>query len=546
MNLKRTHNNSAPNSAAYDYIIVGAGSAGCVLANRLSSNSANRVLLLEAGDPDTKREIAIPGAYGMLHRSEVDWGFSTEPQTELNNRKIYLPRGKTLGGCSSTNAMVYVRGNKADYDHWASLGNEGWSYDEVLPFFKKSECNQVFNDEYHSQQGLLNVDFQEGYPSLFADAFLEACQEKGIPLNKDYNGKNQAGAGLFQFTIKKGERHSTAAVFLRPAMKRQNLQVITQAHCKKVLIEESRAVGVEFLQNSKFSTKVFANKEVILSAGAFQSPQLLMLSGIGSAEELKNWGIEVKKNLPGTGKNLQDHLIVLVSSLSTLQLGLNHHLKLGNRLRDALRYYFHRKGVLTCSILEAVAFLSVNGSAHPNFQFHFSPIQLGSDYSTDIYNINTFPKKDGYSIAATLLNPKSRGFVGLRSGNPLDAPLIQPNFFSHKEDLETVFWGMKKALEVMKANAFTPLRKSINFPQDQSDQGIIEHIKKSVETVYHPAGTCKMGSDEMAVVNDKLQVHGIRGLRVVDASIMPTVVSGNTNAPTIMIAEKAADMILQN
>tara|TARA_B100000780_G_scaffold43732_1_gene27150 strand:- start:1821 stop:3425 length:1605 start_codon:yes stop_codon:yes gene_type:complete len=529
----------------YDYIIIGAGSAGSVLANRLSENSLNKVLLIEAGGPDSKMEIDIPAGYGNLHRSKVDWGFSTEPQKYVNNRRIYLPRGKTLGGSSSTNAMAYVRGNKSDFDHWDDLGNKGWSYDQVLPYFIKSENNEDINNQYHGKNGLLNVTFAKGFQTPYAQAFLDACAEIGIPKTDDYNGKKQKGAGLFQFTIKNGKRHSTATAFLKPAMKKSNLKVLTWARAKQILIEGNRAVGVEFQTKSGKIQKEYAKKEVILSAGTFQSPQILMLSGIGDAQELKTHGIQVKKELPGVGKNLQDHLIVLVSSTSKKQQGFNHLLKPFHQFVGALNYFINKKGPMTCSILEATAFFEVNDSTTPNLQFHFSPIHIGNDYIPDVYNPKTYPKTDGYSVVPTLLKPKSRGFVGLKSSSFLDDPIIQPNFLSHEDDLKILVTGTKKALDVLNANAFSPYRKENIMPKDKSDEGIIEHIKKSLETVYHPVGSCKMGSDKMSVVDNTLKVHGIDGLRVVDASIMPIIVSGNTNAATIMIAEKAAEMILQ-
>lgn len=504
------------------------------------------MLLLEAGGRDSKMEIGIPAAYGNLHRSEIDWGFSTEPQTHINNRSIYLPRGKTLGGSSSTNAMAYVRGNRADYDEWAALGNQGWSYNEVLPYFKKSEKNENIDNDYHGNKGLLNVSFPKYFQTPYAQAFVDACSETGIPKTNDYNGEKQEGASLFQFTIKDGRRHSCATAFLKPAMSRPNLIVITGAKAKQILLEGNKATGIEYLVGKTSIKKAYATKEVIVSAGAFQSPQLLMLSGIGDAEELRSHGIAVKKELPGVGKNLQDHLFIAISSLAKQQKGFNHRLKPLNKLVDLIKYHFTHKGPWSCSILEAVAFFSVNGSKTPNLQFHFAPIQIGNDYKTDIYNPKTYPTVDGYSVASTLLKPKSRGFVGLKSANPLDAPLVQPNFLSDHDDLRTLVAGSKKALEVLNANAFNPYRESINNPVDQSEIGIIKHIKKAVETIYHPVGTCKMGNDPMAVVNDHLKVHGVEALRVVDASIMPTIVAGNTNAPTIMIAEKAADMILEN
>ncbi|MBZ5855505.1 GMC family oxidoreductase [Flavihumibacter profundi] len=533
------------NRERFDYIIIGAGSAGCVLANRLSENPANKVLLLEAGGPDKKMEIGIPAAYGNLHRSEVDWGFSTEPQSHINNRRIYLPRGKTLGGCSSTNAMAYVRGNHADYDEWESLGNKGWGYKDVLPYFKKSEHNEDITNDYHGKDGALNITFAKYFQTPFAHAFVDACIELGIPENNDYNGAKQEGAGLFQFSIKNGKRHSTATAFLKPVLNRTNLTVITKAMVKEILIDGNRATGLEYITSNNNSRKVYASKEIILSAGAFQSPQLLMLSGIGDAETLKRQGITIKKELPGVGKNLQDHLFFFVSGISKQQEGFNHHLKPLNQVADLVKYMVSHKGVLTCSPLEAVAFLGINGDSNVNLQFHFVPLHVGNDYKADVYNPATYPKRDGFSILPTLIKPKSRGYIGLKSAYPGDAPLIQPNFLSEEDDLKTLVAGAKKALEVLNANAFSPYLHSISAPMDQSEAGIIEHIKKSVETVYHPVGTCKMGNDTMSVVDDQLQVHGIEGLRVADASIMPTIVAGNTNAAVIMIAEKAADILLR-
>ena len=528
----------------FDYIIIGAGSAGCVLANRLSENPANSVLLLEAGGRDTKLEIKIPAAYGNLHRTEVDWGFSTEPQAHINNRRMYLPRGKALGGSSSTNAMAYVRGNAADYDEWAALGNSGWGYADVLPYFKKSEHNEDLKNEYHGQGGLLNVTHAKYFQTPYAQAFVDACKEIGLPENYDYNGASQDGAGLFQFTIKNGRRHSVATAFLKPALTRPNLTVITQARAKQILIENDRATGVEYIAANGSLVKMYANKEVILSAGSFQSPQILMLSGIGNDEDLKAKNIEVKKILRGVGKNLQDHLFFFVSSLSQQQEGFNHHLKPLNQIVDLVQWLITHKGALTVSPLEAYAFFAINNAPNVNFQFHFAPLHISNGDNVDVYNTKTYPTKDGYTILPSLVKPKSVGYVGLKTTNPLDSPLIQPNFLSEEEDLQTLVTGTKKALEVMKAQAFSRYKKSIIAPTDETEAGIIAHIKKTVETIYHPTGTCKMGSDEMAVVNDKLQVHGIEGLRVVDASIMPTIIAGNTNAAVIMIAEKAADLIL--
>ncbi|GHB85313.1 GMC family oxidoreductase [Persicitalea jodogahamensis] len=529
----------------FDYIIVGAGSAGCVLANRLSADPAVTVLLLEAGGPDRKMEIHIPAAYAKLNRTEVDWGYSTEPQEHVLNRRLYLPRGKTLGGSSSINAMAYVRGNRADYDEWAALGNPGWSYEEVLPYFVRSEHNEQITNQYHGHDGELNVTFAQRYQTPVAEAFVAACVENGLPENRDYNGAEQRGAGLLQFTIKNQKRHSASAAFLRPVMSRPNLTIITHALTERIIVQNDRAVGVVFRSARSGQQEAMASKEVILSAGVFNSPQLLMLSGVGDAEMLKANGIAVKKHLPGVGQNLQDHLFFPITTLSKIPL-INNELTLPRQLRGFLQYTLFKSGPLTISPLEAVAFLKVTDSPDPvDMQFHFSPVHLGRDYVADLYDLDTLPRTGGYMVMPILLKPKSRGYVSLKSANAADAPRIQPNFFSEEDDLKMLLAGTKKALEIVQAKAFDDYRQEIIAPPDlSSEEALILHIKKSLETVYHPVGTCKMGVDEGAVVDEKLRVRGIEGLRVVDASIMPRIVAGNTNAVAIMIGEKGADMIL--
>lgn len=528
----------------YDYIIIGAGSAGCVLANRLSEDSNTSVLLLEAGGKDTKAELAIPGAYGKLMKTEVDWGFSTVPQQHVNNREIYLPRGKTLGGCSSTNAMAYVRGHKEDFNDWEKLGNKGWGYTDVLPYFIKSENNEQISNKYHGKGGELNVTFAQNFRTPLADAFVKGCVEKGIKENKDYNGAEMEGAGLFQFTIKDVKRHSTATAFLNPVKDRKNLKVITNASTQKIIIENNKAVGVEYLSGKK-TEKVFCNKEVILSAGSFGSPQILMLSGIGDADELKKVGVPVMKNIPGVGKNLQDHLFYGVTCLCNQKISLNSYVPALPKLGALMKYLFLKKGPFTISLLEAVAFLKLDKNLdRPNLQFHFAPVQIGNDGKTDFYDVTTFPSEDGFAILPTILKPASRGYVALRSAKPTDPLIIQPNFLEKEEDRQVLIKGYYKAKEVLMSDAFKPYRISMNFPlDDSSDEKVLEHIKANLETVYHPVGTCKMGNDAMAVVDENLKVIGIEGLRVADASIMPTIVSGNTNAACIMIGEKAADLI---
>ncbi|RMG78649.1 MAG: choline dehydrogenase [Bacteroidetes bacterium] len=535
--------------ATFDYIIIGAGSAGCVLANRLSENPSNRVLLLEAGGPDSNPLIHLPGAYCDLFRTKNDWSFWTEPQTHLGNRRIYLPRGKVLGGSSSINAMAYVRGNRGDYDDWEKAGNPGWGYASVLPYFKKSEHFEqieTVDKRYNRQGGELHVTRRTPFVTPYGDAFVEAGKAVGIPENNDYNGADQTGVMRLQFNIKNGRRHSAVDAFLKPALKRANLTARTHAHVQKIILKNDRAVGVEYLKGRQ-SVRVEAAKEVIVSAGAFQSPQILMLSGIGHPDELKKHGIECHRELPGVGQNLQDHLFYSVSASATNSEGINHYIPFHKRLVPLGQFLFKKSGPFTMSPLEAGIFMNIDdpSAARANFQFHFAPMHVGKGYDYDMYDLSTYPTHDGFTILPSLLNPESRGFVGLRSSNPMDAPLIQPNFLEKEKDLRQLIAGGKLALEILHQSAFAPHLKEILAPPDyQSDDAWAEHIRRSVETIYHPVGTCKMGTDDLAVVDAELRVRGIEGLRVADASIMPTIVTGNTNAPVYMIAEKAADLVL--
>ena len=534
----------------FDYIIIGGGSAGCVLASRLSENPAIKVALLEAGSADSNVLIHCPAGLALLAQTgAANWGFETTPQAGLNGRKGYQPRGKVLGGSSSINAMVYMRGHKVDYDHWAEQGNPGWSHADVLPYFKKAENNERTFDakdaSFHGTGGPLNVmDLRS--PSKYGPIFIEAGKQAGHPESKDFNGAEQHGLGMHQVTHKNGERWSAAKAYLTPHLARPNLTVITSAHTTRILTQDKRAVGVEYRHGNE-TKQIKASKEVLLCAGALQSPQILMLSGIGAAAQLQQHGIAVVHDLPGVGENLHDHIdIVQVVNAPHLKDLFGVSLSgLVQAIKGIFEWRKHRTGMLTTNFAEAGGFIKTSpDESTPDLQFHFVIGKL-----VDHGRKPTFGH--GYSSHVCLMRPKSRGRVTLASANPLAAPLIDPNFLADPDDMRRMVQGFKQMRTILSQPALAGYRgqELATTAHAKTDAEIETVIRNYGDTIYHPVGTCRMGplegplSNPLNVVDSELRVHGFSGLRVVDASIMPRIVAGNTNAPVIMIAEKAADMI---
>jgi choline dehydrogenase len=526
----------------FDYVIVGAGSAGCVLANRLSADGKNSVLLLEAGPKDTNLWIHVPLGYGRLFKEKsVNWMYQTEPEPELGGRQVFQPRGKVLGGSSSINGLLYVRGQHEDYDRWRQRGNAGWGYDDVLPYFKKAEDQQRGADKYHGAGGPLPVsDWRHADP--LSEAFVVAAAETGIPTNPDFNGASQEGAGFFQTTTRRGRRASTAFSYLRPAKGRGNLRVETSALAQRILFEGRHARAVEYRQQGRLRS-ARARKEILVSSGAYNSPQLLQLSGVGPADLLKAHGIDVVLDAPGVGNDLQDHmqvrLVTRCAQRVTLNDIVNHPVR---RIMAGAQYAAFRRGPLTIAAGTSGAFFKTNPRlATPDIQIHFLP------FSTDKMGekLHSF---SGFSASVCQLRPESRGSLRIKSADPTVPPEIRINYLATETDRAAFVDGIKILRKILAAPALKPysVEEVHPGPKVTSDEELLNYCRRTGSTVYHPTSTCRMGNDPLAVVDQRLKVRGIEGLRVVDASIMPDLMSGNTNAPTIMIAEKASDMIRED
>ncbi len=533
----------------FDYIVVGAGSAGCVLAGRLSEDPATRVLLLEAGPADRSLWIHLPIGYGKTMWSPTyNWRFETDPDPNMNGRRIYWPRGKTLGGSSSINGLIYIRGQREDYDHWAALGNAGWGYDEVLPYFIRSEGNQRGGDAFHGGEGPLKVSDIAAKHELI-EAFIDGAVQTGVPRTKDFNGAAQEGAGYYQLTTHKGWRCSTAKAYLTPAVKRRpNLRIETEAMAGRLLFDGRRATGIAYRQRGELKT-ARCRGEVLLSAGSLQSPQLLQLSGIGPRALLDRFGIPVVQELPGVGENLQDHLQIRLGYECTKPITTNDQLNSWfGQMGMGLEWLLHRTGPLAVGINQGGCFMRALKDAEgrpvaatPDIQFHVATL------SADMAGGKVHPYS-GFTMSVCQLRPESRGHVRIRSLDAAEPPEMQPNYLSTELDRATTVAGVKAARAIAESPAMRPYvkREVKPGPGAASDADLLEFCRNNGATIFHPTGTCRMGADALAVVDARLRVHGVAGLRVIDCSAMPTLVSGNTNAPAVMMAEKAVDLIRED
>lgn len=530
----------------FDFIVVGAGSAGCVLANRLSADSSKRVLLLEAGGRDWNPWIHVPvGYFKTLHNPNTDWCYKTDPDPGLNGRSIDWPRGKVLGGSSSINGLLYIRGQHEDYDHWRQLGNVGWASEDVLPYFKRAENQERGSDDYHGVGGPLSVSDMRVHRDV-CHAFIEAAEEIGVPRNDDFNGETQEGAGYFQLTSRNGRRCSTAVGYLNPARGRPNLEIATHALAEHLLFDQAndKAVdGIAFsVKGARREARLKPGGEVVLSAGAIGSPQILQVSGIGPGALLQGLDIPVRQDLAGVGENLQDHLqirSVFEVNVPTLNDEINN---LFRRALIGLRYVLFRRGAMAMGASQVCIFARTRPElATPDIQFHFQPL------SADKPGIEMHPYS-GVTASVCQLRPESRGSIAITSPDPKIYPSIQPNYLSTTLDQETAVAGIQMSRALAETKALSPfiVAERVPGPAVKSEDELLDAARNISQTIYHPTSTCKMGDDATAVVDDRLRVHGIKGLRVADASIMPTIVSGNTNAPTIMIGEKASDMMLED